>query len=182
MNPHEDDRALVERCRRELPLRHQAFELLVERYKSMVYTLCLRMTGNASDASDLMQEAFTKAFFHFKSFEGRSAFSSWLYRIAYNECLRHLETRKRETRLMAGYAEQETKSAPAPAGDERTLALQKALDGLSEHYRSALIMKYVMGLETREMADALDLTEGAVKMRLLRAREEFRRLFSREEI
>ena len=68
-NPSED-LALVARCKRELPHQHKAFEQLVGNYKDMVYTLCYRMTGNPTDAEDLLQEILTKLFLGLDKFEG----------------------------------------------------------------------------------------------------------------
>ena len=146
----------------------------------MVYTVCYRLVGNASDAEELMQEVFTKVFLNLATFEERSAFSSWLYRIAHNQCLNFLAKRKREAAGMAGYVEERrVRSAAAPQGFSDDV--QQALNQLNEEQRSILVMKYILELELTEMSEVLGVTVGAVKMRLLRAREEFRRLYHQQE-
>jgi len=170
-----DDSALVERCKRELPHQHAAFDALVKRYKDMVFTLCYRLAGDTAHAEDLMQEVFTKVFLNLKDFEGRSAFSSWLYRIAHNHCLNFLARQKREQAGLAGYAEDQKLQAATSrhAVDE---PMQEVLNQLREEPRSILIMKYVLELELVEISAILGITLSAAKMRLLRAREEFRLL------
>ena len=78
------------------PLRYaQAFELLVERYQGKVFGLSLRMMGNRDEAEDQAQEVFVKVYRSLGRFEGRSRFSTWLYRIAVNACLDAIEKRRR---------------------------------------------------------------------------------------
>ncbi len=171
-----DDAELVSRCKRELPHQHAAFERLVTRRQNQVYTLCYRLVGDAAAAEDLTQEVFTKVFLNLKSFEERSAFSSWLYRIAYNHCLNYLDKRKREAAGISAYAEEQEMRRQEPSPEKFSESMQQVLNQLSEEQRSILILKYVLELELTEIAQVLELTVGAVKMRLLRAREEFRRL------
>ena len=76
-----------------------AFEQLVLKYQTAVYNLCLRMTGDPEDAADMTQESFLKAWRNLESFQGNSAFSTWLYRLASNTCLDHLRSVKRRPQL-----------------------------------------------------------------------------------
>ncbi len=176
MNKPANDAELVARCKRGLPYQHAAFEQLVLRYKNMVFTLCYRLVGNAAQSEELMQEVFTKVFLNLQGFEERSSFSSWLYRITYNHCLNFLDKRKRELAGMQSYVEDRELRQQATAGIGKVSDLmQHALDQLSEDQRALLIMKYVMELELVEIGRILDLGLSAVKMRLFRAREEFRR-------
>ena len=127
----------MQRCLRELPHQHKAFEQLVGAYKDMIYTLCYRMTGNAGDAEDLLQEILTKLFLGLNKFEGRSAFSSWLYRVAYNHCLNFLASRREERRKTDPLPERDVFRDPATetsAADERT---QAVLDSLPPEERIA---------------------------------------------
>lgn len=172
---------LVARCKRELPHQHSGFELLVARYKNMTYTLCYRLVGNGSDAEDLTQEVFTKVFLNLKGFEERSAFSSWIYRIAYNHCLNFLAKRKRVAAGMSVYASEPLHSQHTINPTEKlTERLQATLNQLSETQRSLVVMKYVIELDLKEISEIVGVSVGAVKMRLLRAREEFRRLYQQE--
>lgn len=172
-----EDLSLVARCKRELPHQHKAFEQLIAAYKDMVYTLCYRMTGDATDAEDLLQEILTKLFLNIGKFDGRSAFSSWLYRVAYNHCLNFLSQRRTEyattDTLPDGDAIVDT-STYVTWQDERTQAVLESIDPAS---RSLLIMKYVMDLDVKEISDILQVGLSAAKMRLARARDEFKRMF-----
>jgi RNA polymerase sigma-70 factor (ECF subfamily) len=174
MSVWSDDSALVERCKRELPHQHAAFSELVKRYKNMVFTLCYRVVGEAAYAEDLMQEVFTKVFLNLKDFEGRSAFSSWLYRITHNHCLNFLAKQNREQAGLAGYAEDQNLQHAHASGNSAVEPMQEVLNQLDEEPRSILIMKYVLELDLAEIGAILGITLSAVKMRLLRAREEFR--------
>ena len=167
----------MQRCLRELPHQHKAFEQLVGAYKDMIYTLCYRMTGNAGDAEDLLQEILTKLFLGLNKFEGRSAFSSWLYRVAYNYCLNFLASRREERRKTDPLPERDVFRDPATetsAADERT---QAVLDSLPPEERSLLVMRFVMDLDVKEISSILGIGLSATKMRLLRTRETFKRLF-----
>lgn len=173
----EDDSELLALCRSDPVRRESAFEKLLERHKSMVYTLCFRMTGNAADGEDLMQEVFTKAYLSLDAFEQRSAFSTWLYRIAYNRCLNFLEKRRTAELVEANYLQTR---GPAPdagaAGD-----IQQVLQQLPDEYRSVLVLKYIVGLEIADIAATTSSSVGAVKMRLMRARESFRNHYAARE-
>ena len=175
MRSLQDDLALVARCRRELPRKHEAFEELVHLYQDRIYTLCFRLLGNAVEAQDALQEVLLRLFLSISSFDGRSAFSSWLYRVVHNHCLNTLAKRKR-----AGGKNEEIVDEPV---DPRSIPqaragkAQSALNRLTEEDRSLLVMKYVAELEIQEMARILGLGSSAVKMRLLRAREQFRKSY-----
>lgn len=171
-----DDLALIERCKGDLPDQERAFEQLAEKYQDMVYTLCYRMTGNNADAEDLMQEVLTKVFLNIRRFEGRSAFSTWLYRLAHNHCLNFLAKRNIE----------EGRSAPLPEGDvtpdvkteysQQDELTRSVLASMEPQERALLIMKYVMDLDIQEISGVLHIGASATKMRLARARGEFKRL------
>lgn len=174
-----DDSSLIARCRRELPHQHSAFEALIERYKNKVYTLCYRMVGDRSDAEDLMQEIFMRVFVALHSFEERAAFSTWLYRVAYNHCLNFLAKRRQDGARTEAYTRETALNSYEESPDMST-ALEQALLRLDEEQRSLLIMKYTLDLEVREIAATLGISQSAVKMRLLRARDELRALYSGE--
>jgi len=175
-NPGED-LALVARCKRELPHQHKAFEQLVDAYKDMVYTLCYRMTGSTTDAEDLLQEVLTKLFLNLDKFDGRSAFSSWLYRVTCNHCLNFLSSRLLEHSRTDALPEADIfvdSSTYVTRQDERTQAVLASID---PNDRSLLIMKYVMDLDVKEISEILQIGLSATKMRLVRTREKFRQMF-----
>ncbi len=180
MKGADDDASLVARCKRELPHQHGAFDQLIGRYKNRVYTLCYRMVGDASDAEDLLQEIFMRVFVSLPSFEERAAFSTWLYRVAHNHCINFLG-KNRQDRSRDDRFAREGGQDPASPSTETSVALGQALLHLDREQRSLLIMKYVMDLEIREIAESLSISQSAVKMRLLRAREELRVLYVGEQ-
>ncbi len=163
---------MVARCKRELPRRHDAFEELVRAYQSKIYTLCYRLAGNDADAEDLLQEILLRLFVSITSFDGRSAFSTWLYRVVHNHCLNAMAKKKRW--LGRNEAMLVEPAYPRSLPSQRRGRAQQALDQLSEGDRTLLVMKYITELEIQEIAKILGLGIGAVKMRLLRARELFR--------
>ena len=175
MRSAQEDLALVARCKRELPREHAAFEELVHAYKNKIYTLCYRLSGDAADAEDLLQDILLRLYLSIGSFDGRSAFSTWLYRVVYNHCLNALTRKKRS----AGRDEEMLTEPPDPRSlpPQKDGRAQAALEQLSDEDRSLLVMKYSMELEIKEIAQVFHLSTSAVKMRLLRARELFKNTY-----
>ena len=179
MKTWKDEAKLIAQCKRELPYNHTSFEILVGRYKDLVYTLCYRLVGNSSDAEDLMQEVFTKVFLNFKNFEERSKFSSWVYRIAHNHCLNYINRRQRESEIIGEYTEEKKRISEINSADVSE-KMQASLNQILPDQRGILIMKYVMGLDLKEIGETLELSIGAVKMRLKRARDDFRGVYQQD--
>ncbi len=172
-----DEAELIRRCKHELPYNHSSFEVLFDRYKNLVYTLCYRLAGTQMEAEDLSQEVFTKVFLKLEHFEERSKFSTWLYRIAHNHCLDYILTRNKEAERLREFGEEHKRLSPGydrPGFSERS---QDALNRISADERGILVMKYVLGLDLKEIGAALGITTGAVKMRLMRAKKEFRLIY-----
>ena len=165
----------------------EAFEQLILKYQTAVYNLCLRMTGDPEDAADMTQESFLKAWRNLESFQGNSAFSTWLYRLASNTCLDHLRSVKRRPQLSLVMEDEDGETQAldvpdsAPTPEEQVIALDEqsrlneALQALEEDQRQILILRAVNGLSYTEIAEALHLKEGTVKSRLARARDQLRK-------
>lgn len=175
-----DEAQLIALCKRELPYNHASFEVLVGRYKDLVYTLCYRLVGRTSDAEDLTQEVFTKVFLNLKNFEERSKFSSWVYRIAHNHSLNFINRNIREKEVMGEYTEEKKRVENIEMSGDISEKLQDALNRISPDQRTILIMKYVMGLDIKDIGESLELSVGAVKMRLKRSRDEFKKYYQAE--
>jgi RNA polymerase sigma-70 factor (ECF subfamily) len=179
------DQELVERVKRR-PEDWVPFETLVHRHQDKVLANCRYLTRSARHAEDLAQEVFIKAFFGLPRFEGRAAFRTWLQRLKVNHCLNFLSRRDRAIFVDAedpGLETEKAMQAPptAEAGLERLeqqRRIDKALDALSDALRVPLVMREVDGLAYREIADTLGLGISAVKMRIKRARQEFRERYS----
>jgi len=179
------DQELLERIRRSPEGDLRSFETLVARYQERVVANCRYLTRSADDAEDLAQEVFVKVYFGLARFEGRSAFRTWLQRIKVNHTLNHL--RRHEGRRFVEFEEAEIDapdelSVPAAAEREASARDERArigriLDSLSDAVRIPLIMRDMDQLSYQEIADTLGLRLSAVKMRIKRGREQFRRLY-----
>jgi RNA polymerase sigma-70 factor (ECF subfamily) len=172
-----------------------AFARLVDAHSDKIYRLALKMLGDQQDAEDVLQETFIKAFNHIDGFEGRSKLSTWLYRIAVNEALMLLRKRKGKlTSIEAGVELDDGEVMPRQIVDwcclpERELmkdqtrqAINRAIHTLSDANRAAFLLRDVEGLSTQEAAEVLEISESALKVRLMRARlalrEELSQYFS----
>jgi RNA polymerase sigma-70 factor (ECF subfamily) len=168
-----------------------AFETLVIRYRSRVYGLACRLTGNESDGADVLQDTFLQAYRHLSSFRGDARFGTWLYRIATNAALMHRRSRARRPaesldEYLPGFdAEGRHRRTPdelivasraEELIDQRTLAAEarKALDRLPETHRAAFVLRDLEELSTAEVAEVLDIEPAAVRQRVHRARLQLR--------
>lgn len=167
------------------------FSRLVEALSGKIYRLALKMLGNPQDAEDVLQETFLKAYRGLKNFDGRASPSTWLYRIATNEALMLL---RRKTPPMVSIDEpQESEDGelePLQVVDwcclpERELMseesrrhLDQAIRKLPPTLKVVFLLRDVEGLSTAETAQALDLSEEAVKTRLSRGRMRLRQELS----
>jgi RNA polymerase sigma-70 factor, ECF subfamily len=165
----------------------EAFEALYERHSRRVYSLCLRMTQNASEAEDLAQEVFIQLFRKVGSFRGDSAFTTWLHRMTVNQVLMHF--RKRSVKL-----EQTTEEGETPVqivkGTENPnqmpvvdrIALDKAIAQLPPGYKAVFTLHDVEGHEHEEISKILGCSVGTSKSQLHKARMKLRGLLSKKKI
>lgn len=182
----ESDDRLVELARSEQHGDTRSFEELVRRHQGFVVANCRVITRSAADAQDLAQEVFVKAFFGLRSFEARAQFRTWLQRIKVNHCLNHL--RKTRGAIMVDIDDvapegHEAMRTPAVAqanleasGDREQIV--RALDAMSDTLRIPLMLRDGDGQSYEEIASQLGISLSAVKMRIKRGREEFRKRFS----
>jgi RNA polymerase sigma-70 factor (ECF subfamily) len=160
------------------------YSKLVESYSGMIYRLALKMVGNPTDAEDVLQNTFLKAFQHIGEFEGRSNLSTWLYRIGANEAL--MMIRKHHPEMVLGevgldeaeqgdlFPAQFTDWCCLPEDEfltsESKAALEQAIQHLPETLRIVFLLRDIEGLSIEETGNTLGLSETNVKTRLLRAR------------
>ena len=157
-----------------------AFEELYRMHNRRVYSLCLRMTRNASDAEDLTQDVFVQLFRKLKTFRGESLFTTWLHKLTVNEVLMHF--RKRRVRL-----EQTSEDGATPVeiatGTQNPdrmsvvdrIALHDAIRQLSPGYRAVFILHDIAGYEHNEIGKILGCAVGTSKSQLHKARSKLRR-------
>lgn len=161
----------------------RAFEELIIRHETKAYNLALRLTKNAEDAEEVLQDVFTSVYKKIDRFEGKSAFSSWMYRIVVNASFMKLRKRNQkpttsmeelsisaQQRVLEDSTSANCKSDSWSFNRELRDVLQDAIAKLPEEYRSVYVLRDVDGLSNHEAADMLDLTVPAVKSRLHRAR------------
>ena len=146
-----------------------AFESLYRLHVDRVYGLCLRMTGNPSEAEDCTQEAFIQAWNKLSKFRGESAFSTWIHRIAVNSVLGRMRKARRE--LDRIQAVTDISPAPETVGDSGNLEdLQNAVDELPAGARHVFVLHAVYGYSHDETGDMLGIAAGTSKAQLHRAR------------
>jgi RNA polymerase sigma-70 factor, ECF subfamily len=167
------------------------FARLVDAASAHIYRLALSMLGDPQDAEDVLQNTFLKAFQFLPEFEGRSSPLTWLYRIALNEALMLIRRRRPQVQI-AEEPDAPGEDLPAPVllkdwcclpeldflSEEAKKALERAVASLPDKLRIVFLLRDMEGLSIRETGEALDLTETAVKSRLLRARLQLREQLS----
>ena len=162
----------------------KSYAELMGRYRDAIYFMLLKMVNNKSDAEDLTIEAFGKAFKNLSQYSPNFAFSTWLFKIASNNCIDYL--RKKRTNLVsidsAGSDEKEHEAPihlkdEAPDPEEGLIKQQKAIlmrtvvKKLKPRYRTLIELRYFKEFSYEEIAIELDLPLGTVKAQLFRARE-----------
>lgn len=161
-----------------------AFELLYERHHRRVYSLCLRMVANATEAEDLSQEVFVQLFRKVGSFRGESAFTTWLHRLTVNHVLMYF--RKKRVKLENTTEEGEIGEmqdiiqavTDRPRFIDR-IALDKAIADLPPGYRTVFVLHDVEGFEHEEVAALLGVSVGTSKSQLHKARLRLRDLINK---
>ncbi len=147
----------------------RAFEALYRLHVDKVYGLCLRMTGNVSEAEDCTQDAFIQAWDKLATFRGDSAFATWLHRIAVNTVLGRMRKSKREQDRIQVVAD--TRPAPLETGDSGELRdLAGAVNRLPEGARHVFVLHAVYGYSHDETAEMLGIATGTSKAQMHRAR------------
>jgi RNA polymerase sigma-70 factor (ECF subfamily) len=174
------DDELIHACRNVQDERFEAaFEELYRRYRDRVYSIAYRMTGSATDAMDVVQDAFRVLFLKIATFRFDALFSTWLFRIVVNCSIDH---RRRERQKSAGrgislsavesfvepIAEDEDPVASAESSEVGE-QVQAALQRLSPKLRAVMVLRYLEGQSYEELADTLQIQLGTVKSRLARA-------------
>mgnify|MGYP001800669194 FL=1 len=170
-NQHSD----TELIQKYLSTRESAyFQVLYQRYSGKVYSKCISLLKDEVLAKDAAQEIFTKIFLNLAKFGERSKFSTWVYSITYNYCIDYLRKRKKETKLFSSEADDApdvVEEVPDTALLEMEVKrLKVVLEKIPEGDKAVLLMKYQDDLSIKEIAQSLDKTESAIKMKIKRAK------------
>lgn len=160
-----------------------AFARLREKYHDAIYNLIYRMIREKEEVEDLTQEAFIKAFASLSSFNDEFAFSTWLYKIATNNCIDHIRRKKlqtfsidkplesRENEIMFEVPDSTYEPDRDMIARQRKKLLDDAIQSLPPKYRQVILMRHQEEMEYQEIARALKLPLGTVKAHIFRARE-----------
>jgi RNA polymerase sigma-70 factor (ECF subfamily) len=180
MGRKSNDQALVERVQRG---DKAAFDVLVARYQHKVVKLIMRYVKDQAEALDVAQEAFIKAYRAMPRFRGDSAFYTWLYRIAINTAKNHLVAARRrplnydldiqdpeQYDMQARLKDVDTPEA-ALLSEEIRETVNRAIEGLPEDLRTAIMLRELEGMSYEEIATTMECPVGTVRSRIFRARE-----------
>ncbi len=168
MDEEELDRIAVERC---LQGDIDAFGSLIERYQRPVFNTVLHMVGDPEDAREVCQQAFMKAFEHLSSYDRDRKFFSWIYRVAVNESINYLKSRKPHESLSGQLEHPRANPAEQFEELEQFTHLHEAIMNLEPHYRAVIILRHFVHFSYQEIADILKVPEKTVKSRLFTARQ-----------
>lgn len=165
MDPY-NEREVLALLQDESTLR-KGFEMIVAQYSEQLYWQIRRMVLSHEDANDLLQNTFIKAWTNIDYFRAEAKLSTWLYRIAMNECITFLNKQRATSTIAIDDPEaavvQRLESDPYFSGDEAQLALQKALLALPEKQRMVFNLKYYQEMKYEEMSDIFGTSVGALK-------------------
>lgn len=159
------------------------FSQLYRKYAGKVYGKCLSILRNEDEAKDAVQDIFVKIMLNLGNFGEKSQFSTWIYSITYNFCIDLIRKRKKEKTVFGDDMERAPDVAEEDVPDEFMLEmdvkyLKRVLEDLNTGDRMILLMKYQDDMSIKEIADTIDKTESAVKMKIKRAKYKAQELFN----
>lgn len=147
-----------------------ALEVLLDRHADRVHAICRRVVGHPEDALDATQEALLAIARAIDRFDGRAAFTTWLYRVAMNAAIDELRRRKRRPTPTEPL---DVKASPASAGPDAVadrLDVDAAIDRIPEEFRAAVVLRDLCDLDYARIADVLGIPPGTVRSRIARGR------------
>lgn len=155
------------------------FDVLYKRYSGKVFGKCISLLKNEEAAEDAVQEIFMKILFNLSKFSGRSKFSTWLYSITYNFCIDTI--RKQKKNLSTAVDDIENYDVVDDVEDSFLMEmnierLKVILGEIPTNDKSILLMKYQDELSIKEIGDILDKSESAIKMKIKRAKQKFKKV------
>lgn len=164
-----DDAALIARC---LDGDRRAFDELLSAHQDHVFGICLRTLHDREAALDATQDTFVTVFRKLDRFDGRSKFSTWLYRVAVNTCYDRLRSEKRHATVPMADQHEPSDPLAEEAVEAAGLRpeLQEALDAIPDEFRAAVVLVDVHGFGTEDAAEVLGVARGTIKSRVFRGR------------
>lgn len=173
--PPDDNDELVRRCRAGDV---DAFEELYRRHSPRIYSLACRITGSAHEAEDLLQDIFLQVHKKLGSFRGEASLGTWLYRLAMNQCLDFVRSRQSRMKVVTDGFEEDGVDEPVAPRETPVarLDLERAVQRLPDGYRAAFVLHDVEGLDHRQIATLLGISEGTSRSQVFKARLKLRAL------
>ncbi len=147
-----------------------AMDTLLRRHYDRVHAICRRITGSSSDADDATQEVLIKLVRSLDHFDGRSRFTTWVYRVATNTALDELRRRGRRPALQIVESAEAVDHTDEAGSIDGRIVLEAALAQLPDDQRAAVVLRDVTGLDYQEIADVLAIPVGTAKSRVARGR------------
>jgi RNA polymerase sigma-70 factor (ECF subfamily) len=163
----------------------QAYTILIKQYQANVFRTAMGLLHNKEDAEEITQDVFVKVYQSLSSFNGKSAFSTWLYRITVNTSLNYLRNKKHK-RFWAGLSDilqvaSKDKSAEAILTERSENAvIQQALDALPEKQRLVFVFTKYEELPQKQVAEIMNISEGAVEQLIIRAKTNLKKTLEKE--
>ncbi len=159
----------------------KCFNLLYSRYASKIYGKCLSILKDETLAEDATQEIFMKIFLNLSRFEEKAKFSTWIYSITYNFCIDYLRRKNKQDNIFSDDEIEKAPDIPDDIPDEALIEmevkqLKNVLDNMPVGDKAILLMKYQDDMSIKEIADVLEKSESAVKMKIKRAKEKAQKL------
>lgn len=183
MSPSYNEREMLALLQNE-STQKQGFEMVVARYSEQLYWQIRRMVLSHEDANDLLQNTFIKAWMNLDYFRAEAKLSTWLYRIALNECLTFLNKQRATVTVSLDDPEadalQKLESDPYFSGDKVQMALQKALLALPEKQRMVFNLKYYQEMKYEEMSEIFGTSVGSLKASYHHAVKKIEKFLSEE--
>jgi RNA polymerase sigma-70 factor (ECF subfamily) len=173
----------IELIQRALCGDQQAYCEILKRYRAPLYNLLYRMVRDKMETEDLVQEAFIKAFGSLATFNDEYAFSTWLYKIAINNCIDHFRKRKLKTfsldkpidsqdgEIRREFPDATYQPDKALLSKEKDKLIEEAIQSLPEKYRISIVLRHSEDKSYEEISEILQIPLGTVKARIFRARE-----------
>ena len=167
----------------------EAFEELILTYQKKILNFTYRMLGDAGDAEDVAQEVFLKAYRAISGFDGKSSFSTWIYKIASNTAMDELRKRKRRgaDKNISLYSEDEDGEFEIPISDEadapytslRKKEVWRAIEKLNDEYKTVIVLRDIQNISYEEITKVTGLSLGTVKSRISRGRLILRKILEK---
>lgn len=160
------------------------FNLLYERYSDKVFAKCMSMLRDQELAEDATQEIFVKILLSLSKFSGKSKFSTWIFSITYNHCIDQIRKEKKENTIAVNDFSRidqiDDDIYDSEIKETNVFRLKEVLEKLNAEDKSILLMKYQDDMSIKEICTVLDKTESAIKMKILRAKEKFLKIYNED--